>query len=361
MKDILLIAGTRPNFIKLAPLFHRIKEKYLVKICHTGQHFDSNMSDTFWHSLNLPEPDFKLNTSGGNVSDIIGKTILGLSEILKNNKFDCVIVFGDVNATVAGAITSVQSGIKLMHVEAGLRSYDRRMPEEINRIITDHISDVLFVSEQSGLVNLKKEGIPDNKVNFVGNIMIENLINTREFWEKLPSSYSAISKNKYFLATFHRPENVDDKNSIQKIISIINNLAEEEIVLFPIHPRTKNKLIEYDYFNFLEKNKNIIITEPLGYFEFIKLVSEAFCVITDSGGIQEETSYLNIPCITFRNNTERPITIEIGTNVLLNINETNLQTKIYEHISKVTNSNGNLIPLWDNLVSARILDVIDKI
>lgn len=363
-KKILLIAGTRPNFIKLAPLYHTLKTKdYEVMICHTGQHYDVNMFGQFWDALQLPVPDYSLNVRGKNVPDTIGKTMVQLSELFDDNDFDLVIVFGDVNATVAGAVTAAQTHISVMHVEAGLRSYDRLMPEEINRVITDHVSDFLMISEQSGIENLKNEGISNEKVFFVGNIMIENLLQTKSKWQNIEHSAeinNLISKNDFALATFHRPENVDKKEDLQKVVTILNSISEKIKVILPLHPRTHKKLNSFELFKELN-TKNILITEPLDYFSFINLVSKSTVVITDSGGVQEETSYLKIPCLTFRKNTERPITVEHGTNILISVDNEQVVRTVFDHIEKVKNSNYKEFPSWDIDVSKRIEKVISEV
>jgi len=366
MKKILLVAGTRPNFIKLAPLYHRIRTEapgVQPIICHTGQHFDFNMSDIFWQNLELPAPDFQLNIKGTGVVDTIGKTILGINEIVQGQSFDLVIVFGDVNATAAGAIVGAQSRIPVMHVEAGLRSFDRDMPEEINRVITDHISDYLMVSEPSGIKNLQREGFPDSKVFLVGNIMIECLLRTRKHWEAIPLGAEILGfyEKGPVVATFHRPENVDNPATLQRIVDILQRFSESQPVVFPVHPRTRSRFEQHHLFDKLKGNPNILITEPLSYFEFLKLVSNARLVITDSGGVQEETSFLNIPCITFRKNTERPVTVDLGTNQLMNIWMEDYYTAILDHIQKIKNKPASLIPLWDNNVSQRIVQQIQQI
>jgi UDP-N-acetylglucosamine 2-epimerase (non-hydrolysing) len=363
MKKILLVAGTRPNFIKLAPLYHRIKSEAAgirPYICHTGQHFDFNMSDIFWQNLELPTPDFQLNIKGSGVVDTIGKTILGINEVVQQHTFDLVIVFGDVNATAAGAIVGAQSRIPVMHVEAGLRSFDREMPEEVNRVITDHISDYLMVSEPSGIKNLQREGFPDNKVRLVGNIMIECLLRTKKHWEaiELNKEIQQFYDRKPIVATFHRPENVDNPATLQRIIDILRNFSVRQPIVFPVHPRTKARFIENSLFETLKNDSEILITEPLSYFEFLKLVSNASLVITDSGGVQEETSFLNIPCVTFRKNTERPITVELGTNIMMSITDEEYPGKIQQHINCIQNRPAVEIPLWDEDVSKRILDTI---
>lgn len=364
MKNILLIAGTRPNFVKLAPLYHRFKSEtgFKISVCHTGQHYDKNMSDSFFECLELPVPDFSLNVKGGNVPETIGKTILAINEVLQQHHFDLVIVFGDVNATVAGAITAVQSGIKLMHVEAGLRSFDRRMPEEINRILTDSVSDYLMVSEESGLKNLKREGFSDDKVFYVGNIMIESLIRTRSRWEKIgfDNVIESVRKNEFALVTFHRPENVDNGQKLKRIVSLLKETARHFPVIFPIHPRTSAKLKEMDLFKELEDNDSLILTDPLGYFEFLNLVSKAKFVMTDSGGIQEETSFLNVPCVTFRNNTERPVTIDEGTNILMDVLTDFSIDSLLKDMEELRKKNETTIKYWDENVSQRIMEVVVK-
>jgi UDP-N-acetylglucosamine 2-epimerase (non-hydrolysing) len=363
MKQILLVAGTRPNFIKLAPLYHRLVNEALEfkpLICHTGQHFDFNMSDIFWQNLELPVPDFQLNIKGIGVVDTIGKTILGINDIVQQHSFDLVIVFGDVNATAAAAIVGVQSRIPVMHVESGLRSFDRDMPEEINRIITDHISDYLMVSEPSGIKNLQQEGFDSSKYIMVGNIMIECLLRTRKYWENitLPVAIEAAYSQKPIVATFHRPENVDDRKTLQRLVDIILGFAANHPLVFPVHPRTKSKLEQYDLLQHLQLQKNILITAPLSYFEFLKLVAGSKLVITDSGGVQEETSFLNIPCVTFRKNTERPVTVELGTNIMMSIWEENYLQTINTHLQHIESRKPVSIPLWDNEVSLRIVNFI---
>lgn len=364
MKKILLIAGTRPNFVKVAPLYHRLRpyKQFDVKLCHTGQHFDANMSDIFWSCLELPPPDFNLKVSGKSTAEAIGKTTVAIAEILDHNRFDLIVVFGDVNATAAGAIAGVQAGIQVMHVEAGLRSFDKTMPEEVNRIITDHVSDFLMVSEQSGIHNLEREGIDSRKVFFVGNIMIESLLHHQKVWEKIPLNgyLKNLGDENFILATFHRPENVDEKEKQRVVLNLLNVVSKRYKIVFPIHPRTKRKFQESGFFQKLEQNRNLFLLDPLGYFEFIKLLSKAECVITDSGGVQEETTFLKRPCTTFRRNTERPITIQKGTNRLLDLDDPNFFKRITDHIAKVKKTNYKPIPLWDDQVSQRIVDVILK-
>jgi UDP-N-acetylglucosamine 2-epimerase (non-hydrolysing) len=274
-----------------------------------------------------------------------------------------VIVFGDVNATAAGAIAGAQSRIPVMHVEAGLRSFDRDMPEEINRVITDHISDYLMVSESSGIRNLKREGIPDSRVCMIGNIMIECLIRTRKNWEdiQLSKEIRKFYDLKPVVATFHRPENVDNSVTLLRIVDMLGGFSAVQPVVFPIHPRTKSRLEQHGLMEKLQNDPNILITEPLSYFEFLKMVSHSRLVVTDSGGVQEETSFLNIPCVTFRKNTERPVTVELGTNLMMDIRDNDFMVRIENHISGLHKKNLAPIPLWDDQVSQRIVDFIKKL
>lgn len=364
MKKILLIAGTRPNFVKVAPLYHRLApyKQFDIKLCHTGQHFDANMSDVFWSCLKLPPPDFDLKISGRSVAETIGRTTVAIAEVIDRDPFDLMVVFGDVNATVAGAIAGVQAGIKVMHVEAGLRSFDKTMPEEVNRLMTDQVSDFLMVSEQSGLDNLKREGIDPHQIFFVGNIMIESLLRNRKIWEnvQLNGRLKNVSEGTFILATFHRPENVDEKKKQRNVIETLTTISKKYKIVFPVHPRTKHKFQASGFLKTLEQNQNIFLLEPLGYYEFIKLLSKAECVVTDSGGVQEETTFLKRPCITFRANTERPVTIQKGTNRLLDLEDSHFFEHIMDHITKVQNTNYEPIPLWDDEVSRRIVDVMLK-
>ena len=366
MKKILLVAGTRPNFIKLAPLYHRLRAAgpgIQPFICHTGQHFDYNMSDIFWQNLELPPSDFQLNIKGNGVADTIGKTILGINGLIRENPFDLIIVFGDVNATAAAAIVGAQSRIPVMHVEAGLRSFDREMPEEVNRIITDSVSNYLMVSEPSGIRNLKQEGFPDEKVFMVGNIMIECLLKTRKNWAATPLSdqINRFYERKPVIATFHRPENVDSADTLQRIVDILTAFSRRHPVIFPVHPRTSAKLSEAGLTDELSKNPEILLTEPLSYFEFLKLVANAHLVVTDSGGVQEEASFLQVPCVTFRKNTERPVTVELGTNMLMSIWSEDYLSQIDKHIENIRSRQRSQIPLWDEEVSQRIVDVITRV
>lgn len=355
---IISVVGTRPNFIKIAPIYYALKQKNVTHLlCHTGQHYDEKMSKSFFIDLELPTPDYFLAIGSGTHGKQTAKAMIEFEKVLIAEKPDLVIVVGDVNSTLACALAAVKLNIKLnikiAHIEAGLRSFDRTMPEEINRILTDQISDYLFVTEKSGLVNLKKEGIAENKIFFVGNIMIDSLIKycAKAKGSKILEHLNI--KSPYALITLHRPSNVDDKESLTALVDFMNNIATKISIIFPIHPRTKQKLTDYE----LITTENIKLIEPVSYIDFLYLQMHAQLVITDSGGIQEETTYLGIQCITLRTSTERPSTIEEGTNQLLG----NDFKKAEETVSNIINGNtkhGSVPELWDGRTAERIVNVL---
>jgi len=303
---IFSIVGARPNFMKVAPL-HKAFSKHpqiTSKIVHTGQHYDKKMSDIFFNQLNLPKPDYYLGISGGSHAYQKANVMLAFEKILNTEKPDIVLVVGDVNSTVACSITAVKMGIKVVHVEAGLRSGDRTMPEEINRIITDVICDDLFITEHSGLVNLAKEGIADEKIHYVGNVMIDSLIHFRAKAAKNEIlKIIGVKSKEYVLMTMHRPHNVDYRKGLKDIVKIIRNTTKHKKVVFAIHPRTASNLKKFGLEDALKQIKEVILVGPQGYLQFLKLMDNAVLIITDSGGIQEETTFLQIPCITFRSTT----------------------------------------------------------
>lgn len=356
-KKISVVLGTRPNFIKAAAFFIEAKKRphFKIQTIHTGQHFDKNMSDVFFRDMKLPEPDIFLDIKETSPSQKIGKMIGELKKIFRKNKCDAVLVFGDVNSTLAAAVAATKT--KLIHVESGLRSNDHRMPEEMNRIITDHLSDLLFITEPSAEKNLIGEGIDKKKIKYVGNIMIESL----ERFQKQIDSSSILSELKlvpqeYIVVTIHRRENTEDLSILKKIMGTIKKMGSFKKIVFPVHPGTKQKIIKAG----LEKNfDEILAIDPLSYFDFMKLVCNSSGVITDSGGIQEETSHLGIPCATLRDNTERPITIELGSNKLFPIQSLDDSNIIIEHLKRSDFPKKN-IPLWDSEVSRRIFDFLEK-
>ena len=359
MKKIISVVGARPNFMKVAPL-HRAFKKYNDKvqhlICHTGQHYDENMSKIFFDDLELQKPDFYLGVGSGSHAEQTGRIMIEFEKILLKEKPDLVIVVGDVNSTVACTLTAAKLHIKTAHVEAGLRSFDRKMPEELNRLLTDQISDFLFVTEKSGLDNLKKDGIPDNKVFFVGNGMIDSLA---YFLKKTESSDSlerfVVKHSNYVLVTLHRPSNVDSKEQLDKIVNMLNSIAQKRKIIFPIHPRTKSNIDRYSLLNKIDSN--VILSDPIGYLDFLNLLRNAELVITDSGGIQEETTYLGVQCITVRRSTERPITVEIGTNHLVG-DDFKQADKTADDILNGSIKRGSIPNLWDGKAAERISEII---
>jgi len=350
--QIAVIVGARPNFIKAAPFFRESKKhpEFRFILVHTGQHFDKNMSEVFFQEMEIPKPDIFLDIKGQLHTEKIGKMFHKLRKFLETRKFDGVIVFGDVNSTLAGGIAATRTNHKLIHIEAGLRSHDRRQPEEINRAVVDHLSDLLFTTEPSANENLIKEGIERNKIKYVGNLMTEAI---EIFWPKINSSQILedlkIENKKYVLATIHRQENTDNPYNLENILLILNKINKSFPILFPLHPGTRRRINQYGLNNLIKKLK---VIEPLGYFEFMKLMIESKGVITDSGGVQEETTHLGIPCCTLRENTERPITIELGSNKLFSIDLANVQS-IIKHLEK-RDFQSKPIPLWDDKVSERI-------
>ena len=437
---IISVVGARPNFMKVAPIHKAFKKvsnldsNILHLICHTGQHYDEKMSKVFFDDLELPKPDFYLGVGSGSHAEQTANVMIQFEKILIDEKPDMVLVVGDVNSTIACSLTAKKLHIKVVHVEAGLRSFDMEMPEEINRVLTDRISDFLFVTEESGLINLKNEGVPEDKIFFVGNVMIDSLIHYQPKVDasnilhdlNLPSSVRAsarlaktksrqeahrelnteisinssvrvstrlaetqsneevnqssvrvsarlaktksrqeahrelnneISIQGYVLVTLHRPSNVDTKESLEKLVNFLNRLGEERKVVFPIHPRTKSNLEKFELLKNL--NQSVIITDPIGYIDFQALIKNAELIVTDSGGIQEESTYLGVQCITLRTSTERPITVDIGTNQLIGIDLSKAEAACL-NVLKGNKKIGKIPPLWDGESSNRIVDILVK-
>ncbi len=359
MKKILSVVGARPNFIKIAPVdkaFRKYGKAVSHKICHTGQHFDDCMSKVFFDELKMPRPDFYLGIGGGSHASQTARIMLELEKVFDTEKPDLVIVPGDVNSTLASALVASKMGIPIAHVEAGLRSFDNTMPEEINRIITDVVSDYLFVTEHSGIKNLRDEGIDNEKIFFVGNTMIDTL---EAHYDLIEASgvvdAMGLESGHYILATFHRPTNVDNKEGLEELMQSLGRLANNRKLVFPVHPRTRKNIREHG----LESGipNNLILTQPLGYIEFLSLMRYAELVITDSGGIQEETTYLGVQCITVRKNTERPVTIDVGTNHLVGTDLDKVE-KIALDILGGTTKPGRIPELWDGKASKRIAEII---
>lgn len=348
--------GARPNFVKAASFFKEARHHpgYVFTLIHTGQHFDDSMSGVFFEEMSLPRPDIQLNIHGEFHTEKIGKMFSALKNIFTQQQFDGAIVFGDINSTLAGAVAAART-TRLIHIESGLRSHDRRMPEEINRAIVDHLSDLLFTTEPAANANLIREGISEEKIKYVGNIMIESIEVYFDFIKRSDIlSVLDLKPKRYLVVTLHRVENTDNREILEKLLKLLGTLSEKNIVVFSIHPGTRKKINDFGLGYLLEKMK---VIEPLGYFEFMKLVLESRGVVTDSGGIQEETTHLGVPCATLRDNTERPITIELGSNRLFPINMINDQalSEILAHLNK-NDLKSRHIPLWDSGVSKRIFD-----
>ncbi|MBI3006516.1 MAG: UDP-N-acetylglucosamine 2-epimerase (non-hydrolyzing) [Ignavibacteriales bacterium] len=361
MKRIISVVGARPNFMKVAPL-HRAFQKYSDRIrhliVHTGQHYDEAMSKVFFEDLELPHPDFYLGVGSWTHAQQTAKIMVEFEKVLVEHKPDLVVVVGDVNSTVACSLVSVKMGIAVAHVEAGLRSFDRSMPEEINRLLTDSISDHLFVSEKSGLENLKREGVSEKKVFFVGNIMIDSLIHFRE---KAKLSNAAknlgLQPNGFVLVTLHRPGNVDEKKDLETIFSIFKKIGDTATIVFPVHPRTRKMIQQYGLEMNGKVSKRVRLLDPLGYLEFLDLMQQSRLVLTDSGGIQEETTFLGIPCLTLRENTERPVTVEVGTNEICGLDE-NLIVRRSKEILNGNSNTGRIPELWDGHTAVRIAEIL---
>lgn len=357
---IINVVGARPNFMKVAPIHKAFQNKGGIDsiILHTGQHYDEKMSDIFFRQLELPEPDIYLGIGGGSHAEQTGKIMIAFEKVVKTERPDLILVVGDVNSTVACSLVGAKCHVPVAHVEAGLRSGDRRMPEEINRIVTDSIADLLFVTEQSGIDHLHSEGIDSEKIHFVGNVMIDSLISFRDKANRYNMiDHLRLNKGEYVLMTMHRPSNVDHLEGLQELKRIIASLASYKKVLFPMHPRTKKNLQQHDLYETVKKIPNLTVTDPLGYLEFLNLMDHAALIVTDSGGIQEEATYLRVPCLTLRENTERPVTIELGTNELIPVKAQFVMEKAGEIFNSYSKKN-EIPPFWDGKAAERIVHVI---
>jgi UDP-N-acetylglucosamine 2-epimerase (non-hydrolysing) len=365
---ILSVVGARPNFVKIAPLTREMERRggFAPLLVHTGQHYDGSMSGKFFEDLELRPPDFNLGVGSGSHAVQTAEVMTKLEPILESTRPELVLVVGDVNSTLAAALTAVKLGIPLAHVEAGLRSFDRSMPEEINRLLTDAIADILFVTEESGRQNLLKEGVAQEKVHFVGNVMIDALQASRPLWER-SSIFDRLGldgDSPYAVVTLHRPSNVDDPAMLTKFLEVFRELARHLPVIFPRHPRVKQHLLRQGYFSGTRRDfeeplhgKGITYLDALGYLDFIALTSRASLVLTDSGGIQEETTILGVPCLTLRETTERPITVTHGTNRVIGIDPERILTEALHTIVNPPRPSGPP-PLWDGQAAARIVQVL---
>ena len=354
------VVGARPNFMKVAPV-HQAIARYsgiLQILVHTGQHYDLNMSDIFFQQLGLPAPDINLEVGSGSHAVQTAQIMMRFEETVLKEKPDLVLVYGDVNSTVAAALVCAKLGIRVGHVEAGLRSFDRTMPEEINRLMTDQIADYLFTPSRDGDENLLREGVSAQKIHFVGNVMIDTLVRllpeAGRLWPRLSSDLH-LDDQSFGLVTLHRPSNVDDPVMLAQIMSTLSEISHELPIVFPIHPRTRERIASYNIK--VRENGNLQLTDPIGYLDFLCLQQRAKLVITDSGGIQEETTYLNVPCLTVRENTERPVTVELGTNILVGRDMALLREETKRVLAGASRK-GTVPPLWDGHAAERIAAIV---
>lgn len=352
---VIHVIGARPNFMKMAPAFRALEHCDNVEqiVVHTGQHYDTNMSDIFFVQLGIREPDVNLEVGSGTHAVMTAQIMMRFEEVVTKDRPELVLVYGDVNSTVAAALVATKLGIKVGHVEAGLRSRDRTMPEELNRLVTDQLADHLFTPSEDADRNLANEGVSPDKIHLVGNLMIDTLVRLLDFAK--PPDIGRIA-DRYLLVTLHRPSNVDDPKTLQEIFDALQEFSRELQVIFPIHPRTRARLRTSDTSN----NNGVTLTEPLGYLEFLALQRNATAVITDSGGIQEETTYLNVPCLTVRENTERPVTVEVGTNILVGRDMSRLKDEV-RRIVRGNAKRGSVPPLWDGNSGERVAQIVSRL
>lgn len=359
---ITIIAGARPNFMKIAPIISAIeshnitKKKISYRLVHTGQHYDKNMSDSFFEQLGIPKPDANLESGGGSQAEQTANIMVRFEKELSNFPTNVVLVVGDVTSTLACSIVAKKMNTNVVHVEAGIRSYDLSMPEEINRMVTDSITDHFFTTSEVANSNLLRSGVPLNRIHFVGNTMIDTLLKHQDKFLKPQVWHTAdLSKSNYFVLTLHRPANVDGEENLKDLINTIINESRGLPIIFPVHPRTAKNLI-----NIGLKSNNLFMVDPMSYLEFNYLVQNAKAVITDSGGITEETTVMRIPCITLRDNTERPETVDIGTNELIGTDPRNLPSA-FEKLFSGNWKKGSIPPLWDGKTGIRIVEKLNDL
>jgi UDP-N-acetylglucosamine 2-epimerase (non-hydrolysing) len=352
MNHILHVVGARPNFVKAAPVLRATGQRGIRQtLVHTGQHYDRNMSDIFFTQLGLPEPDINLEVGSGSHAWQTAEIMLRFEAAVVEAKPDIVLVYGDVNSTIAAALVCSKLLLPVAHVEAGLRSFDRTMPEEINRIVTDQLSEVLFTPSGDGNENLLREGVSQDRIHLVGNVMIDTLVRL------LPAARSCAKNglpDRFALVTLHRPSNVDNTENLEEILNSLAEVSTELKIIFPVHPRTRQRIAESGL-----NTGQLSLLEPMPYIEFLSLESHAQFVITDSGGIQEETTYLGVPCLTMRSNTERPVTVTAGTNILVGDDRLKLVAEV-RNILEGKAKKGVIPPLWDGHSGERIADILQR-
>jgi len=354
------VAGARPNFVKIAPLMEECKKSEQIEavLVHTGQHYETNMSALFFDELGIPEPDINLGVGSATHAVQTAEIMKAFEPVVLEQKPDAVLVVGDVNSTIACGLVAVKLGVKLIHVEAGLRSFDRSMPEEINRIVTDSISDLLFCTEQSGVDNLTREGISEEKIFLVGNVMVDALLKSKSKAEqsKILDSLN-LNNTDFTVLTLHRPANVDDPVTFSQILDALEVIQQDLPIIFPVHPRTSKSLSSSLLGRRVKKLPYLRLTDPLGHLDFLKLISSARLVLTDSGGVQAETTVLKIPCLTLRENTEQIVTIEIGSNRIVGTNPDKI-VEGYRHVMDGSYEEPRIPPLWDGHAAERIVRIL---
>ena len=356
---VLAVAGARPNFIKIAPLMHEFAkrpDRFEPILVHTGQHYDKAMSDSFFRDLGIPEPDVNLGVGSGTHGHQTAQVLMKIEDLLIEREPHVVLVVGDVNSTIAAALAAIKLDIPVAHVEAGLRSGDRKMPEELNRILTDSVSEWLFTTEASAEDNLLREGVPASKIHFVGNVMIDTLLSHLERARELDTvERLGLTPGGYAVLTLHRPSNVDSADQLRRLFEVLGRLNKEIPVVFPIHPRTAKAVEE----NLGGMKPDLHLTDPLGYLDFLCLLTDAQMVLTDSGGIQEETTALGVPCLTLRENTERPVTVTEGTNEIVGTDPQAIEAAINRLRSEPPRK-GRQPALWDGQAAVRIVDILER-
>lgn len=364
---IVCVVGARPNFMKIAPIISQMQRdgsRLIPYLVHTGQHYDKEMKHSFFEQLGIPEPDVDLGVGSGSHAQQTAEVMRRFEPVLDEQQPTAILVVGDVNSTIACALVAVKKGIPVIHVEAGLRSFDRSMPEEINRVLTDQISDCLFTTERIAADNLAREGIAADKIQFVGNVMIDTLLNNLKRATPFDETLGKYVKdatlycNGFGLLTMHRPSNVDDATVLERLLGAVEKVSEELPILFPMHPRTAAKIDQFGLYSYLDKTR-IQPLPPLGYLDLLGLMAKAKLILTDSGGIQEETTALGVPCITLRENTERPITIDEGTNTIVGTDAQRIVAVAHEVITQGGKS-GRIPEYWDGQAAERIVRLIEQ-
>jgi len=362
MKTVLHVVGARPNFMKVAPIHRAIAERGVLgqRLVHTGQHYDVNMSDVFFADLKLPAPDVHLGAGSGSHAEQTAKVMLELEKICASERPDLISVVGDVNSTLAAALVAAKALIPLAHVEAGLRSYDRTMPEEINRMVTDRLAALLLTPSPDANENLRKEGIDESRIFFVGNVMIDSLLAFKARAQALPTlQRMGLTPRGYAVCTMHRPSNVDDAETFAALLNALAEISKKAPVVFPVHPRTRRMISDGNLEANLTRYPDLRLIDPMGYLEFLSLTSQAALILTDSGGLQEEATALNVPCLTLRENTERPITVTVGTNEIVGTNPQRIKAEALKALNG-HGKTGRLPDRWDGRSAVRIAEVFER-